>query len=96
MKWIRQKYQKHGKLIILRPNQKSYLEEIERAVANGQIVLLENIDETIDAVLDALLSRQFSKRGATIKIGDKEVDYNPQFKLILQTKLSNPHCMCSH
>ena len=26
-----------------------------------------------------------------IKIGDKEVDYNPEFRLILQTKLGNPH-----
>lgn len=89
MKWIRQKYAKN--LIILRPNQKSYLDEIEKAITAGQTVLLENIDETIDAVLDALLSRQFSKRGATIKIGDKEVDYNPNFRLILQTKLANPH-----
>lgn len=89
MKWIRQKYGKE--LIILRPNQKLYLEEIEKAIAMGHTVLLENIDETIDAVLDPLLSRQFSKRGATIKIGDKEVDYNPRFRLILQTKLANPH-----
>lgn len=89
MKWIRQKYGKM--LVILRPNQKSYLEEIEKAIATGQTVLLENIDETIDAVLDPLLSRQFSKRGTTIKIGDKEVDYNPQFRLILQTKMHNPH-----
>ena len=24
-------------------------------------------------------------------MGDKEVDYNPRFRLILQTKLANPH-----
>lgn len=77
--------------MILRPNQKSYLEEIEKAIATGRTVLLENIDETIDAVLDALLSRQFSKRGATVRIGDKEVDYDDRFRLILQTKLANPH-----
>lgn len=90
VKWIRQKYAKN--LVILRPNQKSYLDEIEKAITAGQTVLLENIDETIDAVLDALLSRQFSKRGVVaIRIGDKEVDYNPNFRLILQTKLANPH-----
>lgn len=88
VKWIRQKYGKE--LVILRPNQKSYIDEIEKAITLGRMVLLENINETIDAVLDGLLSRQFSKRGTTIKI-NKEVDYNPSFRLILQTKLSNPH-----
>lgn len=75
----------------MRPNQKSYLEEIEKAIEMGRTVLLENIDETIDAVLEPLLSRTFIKRGAAIKIGDREVDFNPKFRLILQTKLANPH-----
>lgn len=26
-----------------------------------------------------------------VKIGDKEMDYNPKFRLILHTKLANPH-----
>jgi len=26
-----------------------------------------------------------------VKIGEKEIDYNPNFRLILHTKLSNPH-----
>ena len=26
-----------------------------------------------------------------IKIGDKEVEYHPKFRLILHTKLANPH-----
>ena len=30
-------------------------------------------------------------QGRAIKMGDKEVEYHPSFKLILQTKLANPH-----
>lgn len=89
VKWIRQKYGKD--LVILRLNQKSYLEDIEKAIINGKTVLLENIDETIDAVLEPLLSRTFTKRGAAIKVADKDIDFNSNFRLILQTKLANPH-----
>lgn len=89
MKWIKQKYGKD--LVIVRPSQKNYLEEIERAIIYGNTVLLENINDSVDAVLDALLSRTLLKRGTVVKIGDKEVDYNPKFRLILQTKLGNPH-----
>lgn len=77
--------------MILRPNERFYLDEIEKAIIDGKTVLLENIGEKIDAVLEPLLSRTFIKRGTAIKLGDKEVDFNPNFRLILQTKLANPH-----
>lgn len=35
-------------------------------------------------MLNAIIQR-------AIKVGDKEVDYDPRFRLILQTKLANPH-----
>lgn len=70
---------------------KTYLDDIERAVTHGRIVLLENIDETVDPVLDPLLGRALIKKGKCVKMGDKEVDYNPSFRLILHTKLANPH-----
>ena len=39
----------------------------------------------------ALLSCLPSSLARYIKIGDKEVEYNPEFRLILHTKLGNPH-----
>lgn len=38
-----------------------------------------------------MLGRALIKKGKVVKIGDKEVDYDPKFRLILQTKLANPH-----
>lgn len=61
-----------------------YLDAIERAVANGDCLMLENIMESVDPVLDPLLGRLTIKKGKYIKIGDKEVEYHPQFRLILQ------------
>ena len=75
----------------MRLGTKGYLETIERAVANGDIVLLENLGESLDPVLDPLLGRNTIKKGRYIKIGDKEVEYNSSFRLIMQTKLANPH-----
>ena len=62
----------------------SYLDAIERAVANGDCLLLENIGESVDPVLDPLLGRLTIKKGRAIKIGDKEIEYHPKFRLILQ------------
>ena len=42
--------------------------------------------ESVDPVLDPLLGRLTIKKGRYIKIGDKEVEYHPQFRLILQVR----------
>lgn len=75
----------------MRLTQKNYLDVLEKAVARGNVLLLENIEETVDAILNPLLSRMLIKKGTILKLGDKEIDFNPKFRLILQTKLANPH-----
>ncbi|KAI8438867.1 hypothetical protein MSG28_011209 [Choristoneura fumiferana] len=89
VKWIKQKY--GDKLRVIRLGQKGYLDTIEKAIIKGDTVLLENIDETVDPVLDPLLGRNLIKKGRAIKIGDKEIEYSTNFRLILHTKLANPH-----
>ena len=73
--------------------QNKYLNAVELAIQNGEPVMIENIREDIDAVLDPVLMRSVIRRGRAqvIKLGDKEVEYDPRFQLYLQTKLSNPH-----
>jgi dynein heavy chain len=70
---------------------KGYLEKIEKAVSAGETMLIEDIAETIDPVLNPLLGRETIKKGKYIRMGDKEVEYDPRFKLIIQTRLPNPH-----
>ncbi|KAI4566906.1 hypothetical protein MJG53_015583 [Ovis ammon polii x Ovis aries] len=89
IKWIKNKYSSELKAIRL--GQKSYLDTIEQAISEGDTLLIENIGETIDPVLDPLLGRNTIKKGKYIKIGDKEVEYHPNFRLILHTKYFNPH-----
>jgi dynein heavy chain len=89
IKWI--KTREGEALKVVRLGTKGYLDAIERAVSNGDTLLLESIGESVDAVLDPLLGRLTIKKGKYIKIGDKEVEYHPNFRLIMQTKLANPH-----
>jgi dynein heavy chain, axonemal len=52
----------------------------------------QNVLEEMDPVLEPVLARAFFKRGnqVLIRLGDKEIDYNPDFKLYITTKLGNP------
>ncbi|XP_063367395.1 dynein beta chain, ciliary-like [Cydia amplana] len=89
IKWIKSKY--GDGLTVVRLTMRNYLDRIERAVSNGEVVILENIGETVDAVLEPLLGRVLIRKGKVLKIGDREIDYMPSFRLIIQTKLANPH-----
>ena len=49
IKWIKTRY--GDSLKVLRLDQKGYLDKIENALAMGDIVLFENIEESIEPVL---------------------------------------------
>lgn len=59
----------------------------------GKAVMIEGIQSEIDATLDPLLSRAIKKKGNNyvLEIGGDPIDYDPNFKLFLVTKLQNPH-----
>ncbi|KAJ1334726.1 hypothetical protein BSLG_007881 [Batrachochytrium salamandrivorans] len=87
--WI--KNREGAGLKVVRLGARGYLDAIEKAVSSGDVVLIEDIAESIDPVLNPLLGRETIKKGRYVKMGDKEVEYDPRFKLILQTRLANPH-----
>uniref|UniRef100_A0A8D9BW96 Dynein beta chain, ciliary n=3 Tax=Cacopsylla melanoneura TaxID=428564 RepID=A0A8D9BW96_9HEMI len=89
IKWIKSRYAKN--LTIIRLGQKKVMDLIEKAVMTGKVLLIENIGEYVDPVLDNLIGRNLIRKGKVVKIGEKEIDYHPDFKLILHTKLANPH-----
>jgi dynein heavy chain len=85
--------EKDNNLQLTRMNNSRMIRIMETAIDLGQSVILENIEETIDAVLAPVIGRNTIKRGKTryMKLGEKEIPLSPDFKLYLQTKLSNPH-----
>ncbi|XP_076804743.1 dynein axonemal heavy chain 2-like [Clavelina lepadiformis] len=92
IKWIKNMEGKRGlKLIDLQ--QHDYLRTLENSVQFGSPVLLQNVQEELDPSLAPILNKAITKVGGRmlIKLGDKEVEYNTEFKFYITTKLSNPH-----
>jgi len=77
--------------VVLRLRQKGFLEALEKSISQGETVLIEQIEETMDTVLEPLLSRALIKKGRFLRIGDKEIEFHSSFRLILHTKMANPH-----
>jgi len=69
------------------------MRKLERALESGHTIIIENLGESLDAVLAPVIQRATIKRGRTlyVKVGDSEVEFHPDFRLYLHTKLSNPH-----
>jgi len=90
--WLRKTYEQHN-LQVTRLSNNRMVKTIELSVENGNPVLIENLENSIDAVIQPVYSRAVIKKGKSryIKMGDKELTLNSKFKLFLHTKLSNPH-----
>jgi len=94
IKWIRNKESDPDRhLEVVRLGQKDMLRNLTRALENGYTILIENLGESLDAMLNPIIGRMTVKRGRTmyVKLGDSEVEFHPNFRLFLHTKLSNPH-----
>ncbi|KAJ1439145.1 dynein heavy chain and region D6 of dynein motor-domain-containing protein [Ochromonadaceae sp. CCMP2298] len=85
---------KNGRqVVILKQGEKLWMSKIVLAIQQGDTVILENIGENLDASLDSVLTKAVFRKGKTIylKVGDEDVEYDENFRLYLQTKMSNPH-----
>ncbi|XP_062848433.1 dynein axonemal heavy chain 11 [Trichomycterus rosablanca] len=87
--WLRRLY--GPGLRVLQHGQKGYLDVMEQALSRGEAVLIENVEERVDPLLQPLLARNTTNRGRYIRLGDKDCLYNSTFRLVLHTKLANPH-----
>ena len=66
-------------------------DRIEFALGEGKTLLIA-VDEDIDPLLDPILEKRVQKKGKSkfIVVADKKMDYNPNFNLLLVTRLPNP------
>ena len=90
-KWI-QAMEKNNNLQILRQTDSEFLRSLESSIQFGQPALLENVGETLDPILEPLLTKQTFKQGGSVclKLGDSTLEYHKDFRLYITTKLKNP------
>lgn len=90
--WIKNKYGQSD-LQVTRLDNKKMLQTIEICIQQGKPCLIENLQNSIDAVLHPVYSRaiMWKGRSAVIKMGDKELSLAQGFRLLMHTKLSSPN-----
>ena len=90
--WIKKKESKSS-LKVCTFNDADFLKHLEICVNLGFSYLFEGVDEYIDPIIDPVLEKNIVRKGPsrTVKIGDKDIEWDDSFKLYLTSKLANPH-----
>ncbi|GFO07646.1 dynein heavy chain 10, axonemal [Plakobranchus ocellatus] len=91
LNWIKKKEAKHN-LKCCTFNDDDFLKQLEMSIKYGFPFLFTDVDEYIDPVIDNVLGKNIkgSVGRETVTLGDKEVEYDKNFRLYLNTKLANP------
>eukprot|EP00069_Balaena_mysticetus_P013367 bmy_01484T0 len=91
LNWIKRKEEKNN-LRVASFNDPDFLKQLEISIKYGTPFLFHDVDEYIDPVIDNVLEKNIkvSQGRQFIILGDKEVDYDSNFRLYLNTKLANP------
>lgn len=91
MNWI--KRTEGDSLVIADFKDANYIKKIEVGVQHGRQVLMCDVGEDMDPVLDNILMKSLIQVGKNsyVKVGDKELEYDKDFKLYITTRMPNPH-----
>lgn len=91
MNWI--KRTEGESLVIADFKDANYIKKIEVGVQHGRQVLMCDVGEVMDPVLDNILMKSLIQVGKNsyVKVGDKELEYDKDFKLYITTRMPNPH-----
>lgn len=91
-KWIKT-MEKTNDIQVIKFTDGNYMKVIETCLEYGKPALIDCILEDIEPPLDpVLLKHTYSQGGKEfIALGDNVIEYHPNFRLYMTTKLRNPH-----
>ncbi|KAK9875370.1 hypothetical protein WA026_007765 [Henosepilachna vigintioctopunctata] len=90
--WIK-KMEKKNDLVVVKFSYPNYMKEIEVCIQSGAPVLVDGIEETLEAPLDPILYKKVFKQAGlkVISLGENVIEYNDKFRLYMCSKFRNPH-----
>ncbi|CBH10362.1 dynein heavy chain, putative [Trypanosoma brucei gambiense DAL972] len=90
--WIKRQHKSNPRFECASFSDADFLKRLEFAIQYGNPFLFEGVDEFIDPIIDSVLDPQFRHDSGqlVIRLGDKDVVWDSNFKLYLCTKLPNP------
>ncbi|XP_072105024.1 dynein axonemal heavy chain 6-like isoform X2 [Mobula birostris] len=91
VRWI--KKMEGEDLCVLLATHHNYMNKMSNAIRMGHPVLLHDVTEQLDPCLRPILLRNICTRAEQdfIKIDNTEIEYNPNFRLYMTTRMSNPN-----
>uniref|UniRef100_A0A4W3JI36 Dynein axonemal heavy chain 7 n=1 Tax=Callorhinchus milii TaxID=7868 RepID=A0A4W3JI36_CALMI len=91
-KWVKN-MEKANSLHVIKLSDADFVRTLENCIQFGTPVLLENVGDELDPILEPLLLKQTFKQGGSIciRLGDSTIEYAPDFRFYITTKLRNPH-----
>ncbi len=92
IKWVKNMERREG-LTIFDLQTQGYMQQLELCISMGRPCLCQNVKEELDPSLTPVLSKAVKKMGGSwyMKLGDRDVEYNKDFRFYMTTKLSNPN-----
>jgi dynein heavy chain len=85
--WIKVKDENLKVTDLQTPN---FMKFVEVAMSTGRSILIQDVGEELDPSLEPILRVDRLDKKMSVVIGDRELHFDPEFRLYFTTKLSNP------
>ncbi|CAG9765840.1 unnamed protein product [Ceutorhynchus assimilis] len=91
LNWIKKREEKNN-MKLLSFNDTDFLKHLDMSIKYGAPVLFQDSDDYIDPVVEDVIQKNLKSIGGRVFVilGDKEVDWDPNFRLYMTTKFANP------
>jgi len=91
--WLK-KHLKEKKLEVLNQQDQNFTTQLELAVRVGKTLIVQEVDG-VEPVLYPILRKDFVAQGPrhVVQIGEKTIDYNPDFRIYLTTRNPTPELL---
>ncbi|KAH0574694.1 Outer-arm dynein gamma [Spironucleus salmonicida] len=88
--WIKNMYGE--KLVVTTQSSSKFKMILENAVENGQILLIEDVEQDFDPILDPILEKQYQISGLRkeVRVGDQMKTVDENFRMFMTTRLPSP------